>query len=189
MSNKANKGSFRIISGKYKGRKFEFFPSKDLRPTPNRLRETLFNWLGQVIDRKICLDLFSGTGSLGLESLSRGAYKVTFVEKNFEHFDKLNGYIKKLDAIDDISIINKDVLDWLDETNDEFDLIFVDPPFYEQLAEKVLLKIKTKSLLAKSGKIYLEIEKDLDISFLEKDWEVIKETYSGRKQYLLLIEK
>ena len=88
MSNKANKGSFRIIGGKYKGRKFEFLPSKDLRPTPDRLRETLFNWLGQVIDRKTCLDLFSGTGSLGLESLSRGAQKVTFIEKNFEHFDK-----------------------------------------------------------------------------------------------------
>ena len=87
MSNKANKGLFRIISGKYKGRKFEFLPSKDLRPTPDRLRETLFNWLGQVIERKTCLDLFSGTGSLGLESLSRGAQKVTFIEKNFEHFD------------------------------------------------------------------------------------------------------
>ena len=189
MSNKANKGSFRIISGKYKGRKFEFLPSKDLRPTPDRLRETLFNWLGQVIDHKTCLDLFSGTGSLGLESLSRGAHKVTFIEKNFEHFDKLKSYIEKLDAIEDISIINKDVLAWLDETNDEFDLIFVDPPFYEQLAEKVLLKIKTKSLLAKSGNIYLEVEKDLDLSFLENNWEVIKETNSGRKKYLLLKEK
>ena len=106
MSNKANKGSFRIISGKYKGRKFEFLPSKDLRPTPDRLRETLFNWLGQVIDRKTCLDLFSGTGSLGLESLSRGAQKVTFVEKNFEHFDKLKGYVKKLGTIEDLSLIH-----------------------------------------------------------------------------------
>ena len=189
MSNKANKGSFRIIGGKYKGRKFEFLPSKDLRPTPDRLRETLFNWLGQVIDRKTCLDLFSGTGSLGLESLSRGAQKVTFIEKNFEHFDKLKSYIKKLDAFEDISIINQDVLAWLDETNDEFDLIFVDPPFYEQLAEKVLLKIKRKSLLAKSGNIYLEVEKDLELSFLETDWEVIKQTSSGKKQYFLLKEK
>ena len=77
----------------------------------------------------------------------------------------------------------------VDEVNDEFDLIFVDPPFYEELAEKVLLKIKTKSLLAKSGNIYLEVEKDIDLSFLETDWEVIKETNSGRKQYLLLKEK
>ena len=189
MSNKANKGSFRIISGKYKGRKFEFLPSKDLRPTPDRLRETLFNWLGQVIDRKTCLDLFSGTGSLGLESLSRGAQKVTFIEKNFEHFDKLKSYVKKLDALEDTSIINKDVLAWLDEANDEFDLIFVDPPFYEQLAEKVLLKIKTKSILAKYGNINLKEEKDLDLSFLETDWEVIKETNSGKKQYLLIKEK
>ena len=112
-----------------------------------------------------------------------------FVEKNFEHFDKLKGYVKKLGTIEDISIINKDVLAWLDEANDEFDLIFVDPPFYEQLAEKVLLKIKTKSLLANSGNIYLEVEKDLDLSFLENNWEVIKETNSGRKQYLLLKEK
>jgi 16S rRNA (guanine966-N2)-methyltransferase len=115
--------------------------------------------------------------------------KLHLSKKNFEHFDKLKGYVKKLNVIEDISIINKDVLAWLDETNDEFDLIFVDPPFYEQLAEKVLLKIKTKSLLAKSGNIYLEVEKDLDLSFLEMDWEVIKETNSGRKQYLLLKEK
>jgi 16S rRNA (guanine966-N2)-methyltransferase len=189
MSNKANKGSFRIISGKYKGRKFEFLPSKDLRPTPDRLRETLFNWLGQVIDRKTCLDLFSGTGSLGLESLSRGAQEVTFVEKNFKHFDKIKSYIKELDAVEDISIINRDVLAWLDDANNDFDLIFVDPPFYEQLAEKVLLKIKAKSLLAKSGNIYLEVEKDLDLSFLEKNWEVNKETNSGKKRYLLLKEK
>ena len=149
----------------------------------------MFNWLGQVIDHKTCLDLFSGTGTLGLESLSRGAHKVTFVEKNFEHYDKLKGYLKELDAFEDISINNKDVLAWLDEANDEFDLIFVDPPFYEQLAEQVLLKIKTKSLLAKSGNIYLEVEKDLDLSFLDNNWEVIKETNSGKKQYLLLKEK
>ena len=77
----------------------------------------------------------------------------------------------------------------MDEANDEFDLIFVDPPFYETLAEKVLLKIKRNSLLAKSGNVYLEVETDLDLSFLEKNWEVIKETNSGRKQYLLLKEK
>tara|TARA_B100000242_G_scaffold287444_1_gene254306 strand:- start:1160 stop:1729 length:570 start_codon:yes stop_codon:yes gene_type:complete len=189
MSNKVNKGSFRIISGKYKGKKFEFLPSKDLRPTPDRLRETLFNWLGQVIDQKTCLDLFSGTGSLGLESLSRGAHKVTFVEKNFEHFEKLKGYVERLNAIEDITIINRDVLTWLDEINDDFDLIFVDPPFYEQLAEKVLLKIKTKSLLAKCGNIYLEVEKNLDLSFLKKNWEVIKKTNAGGKQYLLLKER
>ena len=189
MSNKANKGSFRIISGKFKGRKFEFLPSEDLRPTPDRLRETLFNWLGQVIDNKKCLDLFSGTGSLGLESLSRGAGKVTFVEKNYEHFDKIKGYVEKLNTNDEISIINEDVLTWLDETNDDFDVIFVDPPFYKQLAEKVLLKIKTRSLLAKSGNIYLEAEKELDLSFLEKSWEVLKETKAGKKQYLLLKEK
>ena len=124
-----------------------------------------------------------------MESLSRGAHKVTFVEKNFEHFGKLKSYIEKLNATEEISIINKDVLTWLDEANDEFDLIFVDPPFYETLAEKVLLKIKRNSLLAKSGNIYLEVEKDLDLSFLEKNWEVIKETNSGRKQYLLLKEK
>ena len=75
------------------------------------------------------------------------------------------------------------------EINDDFDLIFVDPPFYEQLAEKVLLKIKTKSLLAKCGNIYLEVEKNLDLSFLKKNWEVIKKTNAGGKQYLLLKER
>ncbi len=189
MSNKANKGSFRIISGKFKGKKFEFLPSKDLRPTPDRLRETLFNWLGQVIDQQTCLDLFAGTGSLGLESLSRGARKVTFVEKNYENFDRLKGYVEQLNTKEEISIINKDVLTWLDETNDDFDVIFVDPPFYKHLAEQVLLKIKTRSLLTKSGNIYLEAEKELDLSFLEKNWEVIKETKAGKKQYLLIKEK
>ena len=189
MSNKANKGSFRIISGEYKGRKFEFMPSLDLRPTPDRLRETLFNWLGQSIDGKTCLDLFAGTGSLGLESLSRGADKIIFVEKNSNHLDKIKEYIESLKAKGDISVIHDDVLTWLDETNDNFDLIFVDPPFHQDLAKKVLSKIRTNSLLANLGNIYLEVEKELDLSFLNGYWEVIKETKSGRKKYLLLKAK
>ena len=185
----------RIIGGHFKGRKIFEPIDKSTRPLKDLVRESIFNILEHSKNHLInfektnVLDLFSGTGSLGLESLSRGAQKVTFIEKNFEHFDKLKGDVKKLDTVEDISIINRDVLAWLDEANDEFDLIFVDPPFYEQLAEKVLLKIKTKSLLAKSGNIYLEVEKDLDLSFLETDWEVMKETNSGRKQYLLLKEK
>ena len=189
MSNKANKGSFRIISGEYKGRKFEFMPSLDLRPTPDRLRETLFNWLGQSIDGKTCLDLFAGTGSLGLESLSRGADKIIFVEKNSNHSDKIKGYVESLKANGDISVIHDDVLTWLDETNDNFDLIFVDPPFHKDLAEKVLSKIRTNSLLANLGNIYLEVEKELDLIFLNGYWEVIKETKSGKKKYLLLKAK
>ena len=189
MSNKANKGSFRIISGEYKGRKFEFMPSVDLRPTPDRLRETLFNWLGQSIDGKTCLDLFAGTGSLGLESLSRGADKIIFVEKNSNHLDKIKEYVESLKANGDISVIHDDVLTWLDDTNDNFDLIFVDPPFHKDLAEKVLSKIRTNSLLANLGNIYLEVEKELDLSFLNGYWEVIKETKSGKKKYLLLKAK
>ncbi len=189
MSNKANKGSFRIISGVYKGRKFEFMPSLDLRPTPDRLRETLFNWLGQSIDGKTCLDLFAGTGSLGLESLSRGADKIIFVEKNSNHLDKIKEYIESLKAYGDISVIHDDVLTWLDETNDNFDLIFVDPPFHKDLAKKVLSKIRTNSLLANLGNIYLEVEKELDLSFLNGYWEVIKKTKSGKKKYLLLKAK
>ena len=189
MSNKANKGSFRIISGEYKGRKFEFMPSVDLRPTPDRLRETLFNWLGQSIDGKTCLDLFAGTGSLGLESLSRGADKIIFVEKNSNHLDKIKEYVESLKANGDISVIHDDVLTWLDETNDNFDLIFVDPPFHKDLVEKVLSKIRTNSLLANLGNIYLEVEKELDLSFLNGYWEVIKETKSGKKKYLLLKAK
>ena len=189
MSNKANKGSFRIISGEYKGRKFEFMPSVDLRPTPDRLRETLFNWLGQSIDGKTCLDLFAGTGSLGLESLSRGADKIIFVEKNSNHLDKIKEYVESLKANGDISVIHDDVLTWLDETNDNFDLIFVDPPFHKDLVEKVLSKIRTNSLLANLGNIYLEVEKELDLSFLNGYWEVINETKSGKKKYLLLKAK
>ena len=189
MSNKAIKGSFRIIAGKYKGRKFEFIPSDDLRPTPDRLRETLFNWLGQILGNKNCLDLFAGTGSLGLESLSRGADKVTFVEKNSHHLNKIKKYVESLKADEDVFVIKKDVLSWLDETTHEFDLIFVDPPFYRKLAEKVLLKIKTNALLSNFGKVYLEVEKELDLNFLVKGWDIIKETKSGEKQYLLIKEK
>ena len=180
----------RIISGEFGSRRIKIPRNLTIRPTTDQAKEGIFNIISNKVDLmglKI-LDLFSGSGMVGLEFISRGA-KVTFVEKNFEHFDKLKSYIEKLNATEEISIINKDVLAWLDEANDEFDLIFVDPPFYETLAEKVLLKIKRNSLLAKSGNIYLEVEKDLDLSFLEKNWEVIKETNSGKKQYLLLKEK
>ena len=86
---KEKKGEIRIIGGKWKGKKIYFDLNDDLRPTPDRAKETLFNWLGQNLSEMNCLDLFSGTGALGLEAISRGAKRVTFVEKNKDYLEKI----------------------------------------------------------------------------------------------------
>ena len=98
---KEKKGEIRIIGGKWKGKKIYFDLNDDLRPTPDRAKETLFNWLGQDLKKMYCLDLFSGTGALGFEAFSRGAEKVTFVERNKEYLQKIkNVYLEMSEKAD-----------------------------------------------------------------------------------------
>ena len=128
---KEKKGEIRIIGGKWKGKKIYFDLSNDLRPTPDRANETLFNWLGQDLSEMYCLDLFSGTGALGLEAFSRGAKKVTFVEKNKEYLQKIKKNYLTMSEKTNCDFFCSECLDWVknNSTQTKYDLIFIDPPY------------------------------------------------------------
>lgn len=129
----------RIIAGKYKGYHLVSFQAGHIRPTTDRVKESLFNILQSHVEGARVLDLFSGTGNLGLEALSRGAAEVTFVEKNKKSIEILRKNIEKLKISEPYKIIQKDALSFLKSATETYDIIFADPPFTEEMAHDVML--------------------------------------------------
>ena len=184
--NKEKKGEIRIIGGKWKGKKIYFDLNDDLRPTPDRAKETLFNWLGQDLKKMYCLDLFSGTGALGFEAFSRGAEKVTFVEKNKEYLQKIKKVYLEMSEKADCDFFCAECLEWIQNNNSgtKYDLIFIDPPFNKNLVHDLLAAILEKKLLSKNGQIYFEFEKKLDLEIPES-LNLKKKKSLGKKSYVL----
>ena len=183
---KEKKGEIRIIGGKWKGKKIYFNLNDDLRPTPDRAKETLFNWLGQDLNKMYCLDLFSGTGALGLEALSRGAKKVTFVEKNKDYLQKIKKVYLEMSQKEDCDFFCAECLEWVQNNSSKakYDLIFIDPPFNKNLIDNLLSNILRRELLSESGKIYFEFEKKLDLKIPES-LDLKKKKSLGGKSYVL----
>ena len=143
----------RIIGGQYRRRLLDFPGGAGLRPTPDRVRETLFNWLGQDLPGWTCLDLFAGSGALGFEAASRGAARVVMVERDRGAYESLEKNRAVLGARQ-VEILRADALAWLAGNRDAFDLIFVDPPFDSSLAEAVLADLARH--LKSGGQAYVE---------------------------------
>ena len=183
---KEKKGEIRIIGGKWKGKKIYFDLNDDLRPTPDRAKETLFNWLGQDLKKMFCLDLFSGTGALGFEAFSRGAEKVTFVERNKEYLQKIKKVCLEMSEKADCDFFCAECLEWIQNNNSgtKYDLIFIDPPFNKNLVHDLLAAILEKELLSKNGQIYFEFEKKLDLEIPES-LNLKKKKSLGKKSYVL----
>ena len=183
---KEKKGEIRIIGGKWKGKKIYFDLNDDLRPTPDRAKETLFNWLGQDLKKMYCLDLFSGTGALGFEAFSRGAEKVTFVERNKEYLQKIKNVYLEMREKADCDFFCAESVEWIQNNNSgtKYDLIFIDPPFNKNLIHDLLTAILEKELLSKNGQIYFEFEKKLDLEIPES-LNLKKKKSLGRKSYVL----
>ena len=183
---KEKKGEIRIIGGKWKGKKIYFDLNDDLRPTPDRAKETLFNWLGQDLKKMYCLDLFSGTGALGFEAFSRGAEKVTFVEKNKDYLQKIKKVYLEMSEKADCDFFCAECLEWIQNNNSrtKYDLIFIDPPFNKNLIHDLLAAILEKELLSKNGQIYFEFEKKLDLEIPES-LTLKKKKSLGKKSYIL----
>ena len=183
---KEKKGEIRIIGGKWKGKKIYFDLNDDLRPTPDRAKETLFNWLGQDLKKMFCLDLFSGTGALGFEAFSRGAEKVTFVERNKEYLQKIKKVCLEMSEKADCDFFCAECLEWIQNNNSgtKYDLIFIDPPFNKNLIHDLLAAILEKELLSKNGQIYFEFEKKLDLEIPES-LNLKKKKSLGKKSYVL----
>lgn len=143
----------RIIGGQYRRRLLDFPGSTGLRPTPDRVRETLFNWLGQDLPGWTCLDLFAGSGALGFEAASRGAQRVIMIERDAKAVSALEKNRGGLGA-SGIDVLRVDALAWLAKNRETFDLIFVDPPFDSGLAEAVLAELAPH--LKSGGHVYVE---------------------------------
>lgn len=172
----------RIIAGKWRGRKLDVIDSPGLRPTPDRIRETLFNWLQQEIVGARCLDLFAGTGALAFEALSRGAAEVFMIESNAKIVETLKQHAETL-GCEGHTIQLADATSWLKQGINGFDIIFLDPPFGQGYIEQCCEVINEESLLKPNGLVYIESEKDLA---LPDGWEIRKQTKAGNVQSMLI---
>ncbi|MFL0811096.1 MAG: 16S rRNA (guanine(966)-N(2))-methyltransferase RsmD [Agarilytica sp.] len=172
----------RIIGGQWRGRKLEVGEEEGLRPTGDRVRETLFNWLMPTIVGANCLDAFAGTGALGFEALSRGARSVTFVEQNSNSANFLRTNIQLLCA--DACVHNQDFLSWKADTSNHFDLIFIDPPFAGEMWQQALTHMISHIPLPKDALIYIEAPREQNI-LLPPQWNVHREKIFGQVKALL----
>ena len=182
------KNSLRISGGNLRGKKIPFEFKDSLRPTSSKLKEILFNWVQFEIDECVCLDLFAGTGSLGIEALSRGSPKVIFVELNKKNYSSLSIILKSLGIRERCKIFFKDAFSWLKNYDlSEVDIIFLDPPFNKNYETKILNQLFKKKDLKPSCKIYLEYSKYNDIE-IPKGFIVLKEKDVGDVKALLLVK-
>lgn len=150
--------TLQIIAGKYRGRKLPFSDVFGLRPTPNKVRETLFNWLQFELPNKTCLDLFAGSGALSFEAISRGAKSVVCVEKNPIAFQNLTKNKQHLN-LKKLEIIQQDALIFLSNPSPYcFDFVFIDPPFKQNLIKKTLKTLMQTNFVTSGSKIYIESE-------------------------------
>ena len=170
----------RIIGGVWRSRLLAFPDVVGLRPTPDRVRETLFNWLGQSLDGKSCLDLFAGSGALGFEALSRGAGQVVMVERDEKVVRALRGNSAAL-GTKTLELVVADALKFLAHETRRFDIIFVDPPYGLRLLPALLPSVLP--CLADDGMVYAESDEAFDPGL---EWQVWRSGSAGQVNYYLL---
>ena len=173
--------SVRIIGGDYRRRVLKFPDSEGLRPTPDRVRETLFNWLGQELDGWDCLDLFAGSGALGFEAASRGAAGVVMVEQAPKVLAALRENHEMLQKPGTITIIRADALQYLSSTKTKFDLIFLDPPYKKDWIAR--LEPFLPGILNEDAAIYVEAEHEIESL---GDWRTVRQGKAGEVHFHLL---
>lgn len=179
-------GNIRIIGGKWRSRKLPFPAIPGLRPTPNPVRETLFNWLTPYIVGSTCLDLFAGSGALGLEALSRGADSVTFIDQSrivtnylteqITQFKATNAFVYCAGFNTIPSLLEKKL----------FDIVFLDPPFHQGFIEPACALLEAHQLLAPDALIYIETEPKLMPLPIPEYWQILRSKAIGQVNYHLL---
>ncbi|MBT6207216.1 MAG: 16S rRNA (guanine(966)-N(2))-methyltransferase RsmD [Francisellaceae bacterium] len=179
---KTNGGDVRIIAGFLKGRRISVLNSEGLRPTANRIREGLFNWLQLDVAGASCLDLFAGTGALGVEAISRGAEHVHFIEQDSTIVKKIMKICKEFAIEEQSTVTNTDALTFITEDDlSDYDIIFLDPPYNAALIPKLIKILKNKHSQAI---IYLEDERDI-ASIYKEDLNIISNARAGSVYYLI----
>jgi 16S rRNA (guanine966-N2)-methyltransferase len=180
----------RIIGGKWRGRKLDFPDVPGLRPTPDRVRETLFNWLQADIVGSRCLDLFAGSGALGLEALSRGAARAALVDESRAVTRQLEAHLHTLECSDAV-VVNGKALEFLQRGPGDtaYDVVLLDPPFRQGLVPACAALLEEKGWLAPNALIYLETESELHELPLPEHWEMLREKVAGQVCYRLAIRR
>jgi len=179
----ATKGSIRIIAGKHRGRKLPVLMAEGLRPTTDRVKETVFNWLMPYIQDSICLDCFAGSGGLGFEALSRGAAYVSFIELNKAAAKQLQANQHLLKA-DNISVIQSEALEFIKKNMKKYDVVFLDPPFRKNYIEQTTILLDENSL-SENALIYVEMESEQNYQQFPDSWQLLKEKVAGQVVYRL----
>lgn len=174
----------RIIGGRWRGRRLDVSESEGLRPTPDRVRETLFNWLQPYIAGASCLDLFAGTGALCLEALSRGAADVVMVEKAPHVAQRLRQHVERLEATG-AEVVLADAVDFLQRTPRAFDIVFLDPPFKSNLIADCAALVEARGWVKPGGLIYVEAPSRMTELALPATWELIRSKKAGQVGYHL----
>ncbi len=177
-------GFIRIISGQWKGRKLPVRDVVGLRPTTDRVKETLFNWLAADIRGSRCLDLFAGSGSLGFEALSRYADYVMMVEMDKGAAAQLLSNLALLQS-QKARIVNRDAISMLTDTAEPFDIVFLDPPFRRDLLEGACAQLELGGWLTPEALIYLERESEGEAPTLPANWHLLKDKQAGQVRYQL----
>ena len=186
-TNPRGNNTLRIIGGEWRSRKLPFIDAPGLRPTPDRIRETLFNWLQADIHDANCIDMFAGSGALGFEALSRGAKSVLFVEKNIACATQIKQNLSLLKT--EAHVVQGDALNFLsciDKPNQAFDLIFLDPPYRQGLIPQSLHYLLDKDLMDQNSLIYLEHEAEESFDWNEFGLEILKQAKAGQVHSFLL---
>lgn len=182
----AGRNRLRIIGGEWRGRRLAFPPLAGLRPTPDRVRETLFNWLRDVVPGARCLDLYAGSGALGLEALSRGAAAAVLVDREPEAVAQLRAHVATLDARG-AEVVQADACDYLRRPPARpYDVVFLDPPFHDPALERCLAALAAPGWLAPLAWIYVEAARTTPLPALPAGWELVRSKQAGQVGYHLL---
>lgn len=182
--NKAEFSQLRIIGGQWRGRKLSFPLVNGLRPTPDRVRETIFNWLAPYLGDASCVDLFAGSGALGLEAASRGAARVDLVELNKTAYHAIQSHLSTLKT-DNCVVYLGSAQQFLQQTNNRYDIVFMDPPYAADLWTEVAFLLEEKALLNPSCVIYLECHTKTKLPDLPSNWQLMKDKKAGDVRYCL----
>ena len=183
---KSATSQLRVIGGQWRGRKLTFPDRPGLRPTGDRVRETLFNWVGHTLQGAQCLDLFAGSGALGIEALSRGAAHCDFVDTDREVVAYIDRHLERLDAQHDGATHCNTASDFLGTTNSTWNVVFVDPPFDARVGESALTLLLTGGHVTTDSWVYFETSRSNPEAVPETHYEIFREKTTGDVRYQLL---
>ena len=181
---KNRQGQLRIIAGKWRGRKLSIADVEGLRPTPDRVRETVFNWLQPYMGDAMCLDLCAGSGALGIEAASRGAQHVTMVELNAKAAQQLRTHVNDLKT-EQCQIIQSTAQQFLASNTQRYNIVFIDPPYQASLWVEIAERLITHQALADNAIIYLECPSKAELPKVPLQWQLLKDKQAGEVRYCL----